>query len=156
MKKKLNSRQVRQTQILTAYDFKIFHRSNNKNSANDSSRRLDYERISSLKITLLLTLQNKLTLLSNEELLTQSERKNSIKLIFVLQLTEMSIKFDAKFAKLTRNRRNILIKSTLIFKLINIQMIISRKIINDVFDDSYKKSKKFMNFLIKKLQTKDQ
>ena len=69
---------------------------------------------------LLLTLQNKLTLLLNEKLLTQSERKNLIKLIFVLQLTEMLIRFDAELAELTRNRRNILAKLALRFKSIDI------------------------------------
>ena len=105
---------------------------------------------------LLSTLQNKLTLSLNEELLTQNGRKNSIKLIFVLQLTEMSIKFDAKLVKLTRNRRNILTELALMFKLIDIQMVISRKVINDVSDGSYEKSKKFMKFLIKELQARDQ
>ena len=42
------------------------------------------------------------------------------------------------------------------FKLTDIQIVISRKVINDVSDNSYKKSKKFIKFLIKKLQTKDQ
>ena len=88
-KKELNSRQARWAQILAAYDFEIFHRSNNKNPADDSLRRLDYEKISSLKITLLSMLQNKLTLSSNDESLTQSERKNSVELISVLQLAEM-------------------------------------------------------------------
>ena len=83
-KKKLNSKQVRWAQILATYDFKIFHRSNNKNPANNPSRRSDYKKISSLKITLLSTLQNKLTLLSNEKSLTQNERKNSIELTPVL------------------------------------------------------------------------
>ena len=155
-KKKLNSRQARWTQILAVYDFKIFHRSSNKNSADDPSRRFDYERISSLKITLLSTLQNKLTLSLNEKLLTQSERKNSVELILVLQLTEVSIKFNVEFAELTRNRRNILAELAPMFKLIDIQIVISKKVINDVPDDSYEKSKKFIKFLIKKLQTKDQ
>ena len=83
-KKKLNFRQTRWTQILIIYDFKIFHRSNDKNSANDSSRRFDYEKISTLNTKLLSTLQNKLTLSLNEELLMQSDRKNSVELIFVL------------------------------------------------------------------------
>ena len=155
-KKELNSKQARWTQILTAYDFEIFHRSNNKNSADDPSRRSDYEKTSSLKITLLSTLQNKLTLLSNEESLTQSERKNSIELTFVLQLTGMSIKFDAKLAKLTRNRRDILTELALMFKLIGIQIVISKKVINDVSDDSYEESKRFMKSLIKKLQARNQ
>ena len=83
-KKKLNFKQIRWAQILTVYDFKIFHRLNVKNSANESSRRFDYEKISSLNTKLLSTLQNKLTLSLNEKLLTQSKRKNSVKLIFVL------------------------------------------------------------------------
>ena len=55
-KKKLNSKQVRWAQILTVYDFKIFHRLNDKNSANESSRRFNYEKISSLNTKLLSTL----------------------------------------------------------------------------------------------------
>ena len=104
---------------------------------------------------LLSTLQNKLALSSDEESLTQSERKNSVELIFILQLTEMSIRFDTELAKLTRNRRDILTKLTLMFKLIDIQVVISRKVINDVSDDSYEKSKRFMKFLIKKLQARN-
>ena len=83
-KKKLNFKQARWAQILIIYDFKIFHRSSDKNSANKLSKRLNYEKISSLNTKLLLTLQNKLILLSNKKLLTQNERKNSIKLIFIL------------------------------------------------------------------------
>ena len=83
-KKKLNFKQVRWAQILIVYDFKIFHRSNVKNSANELLRRFDYEKISSLNIKLLLMLQNKLTLSSDEKLLTQNKRKNSVELIFIL------------------------------------------------------------------------
>ena len=68
----------------------------------------------------------------------------------------MSIRFDAKLAKLTRNRRKILAKLALMLKLIDIQIVILKKIINDVSDDFYEKSKRFMKFLIKKLQTRDQ
>ena len=92
---------------------------------------------------------------SNEESLTQNERKNSVELTFVLQLAEMAIRFDAKLAKLTRNKQDILAELVLMFKLINIQIIISRKVINDVLDDSYEKLKRFMKFLIKKLQARD-
>ena len=42
------------------------------------------------------------------------------------------------------------------FKLIDIQIVISRKVINDVSDNFYEKSKRFMKFLIKELQTRDQ
>ena len=42
------------------------------------------------------------------------------------------------------------------FKLIDIQIVISRKVINDIFDDFYEKSLKSMKFLIKKLQIKNQ
>ena len=68
----------------------------------------------------------------------------------------MSIKFDAELAKLARNRRNILAELALMFKLTDIQIIISKKVINDVFDDSYEKSKRFMKSLIKKFQTRNQ
>ena len=84
MKKKLNFKQTRWTQILIIYNFKIFHRLNVKNLTNESSKRFDYKKISSLNIKLLSTLQNKLMLSLNEKSLTQNERKNSIELIFVL------------------------------------------------------------------------
>ena len=101
-------------------------------------------------------MQNKLTLSSDEESLTQSERKNSVELILVLQLAGMSIKFDAELVKLARNRRNILTELVFMFKLTDIQIVISRKVINDVSDDSYEEPKKFMKFLIKKFQTRNQ
>ena len=67
----------------------------------------------------------------------------------------MSINIDAKLIELTRNKRKILIKLILMFKLIDIQIVSLRKVINDIFDDFYKKSLKLMKFLIKKLQTKN-
>ena len=155
MKKKLNFKQVRWAQILTVYNFKIFHRSNNKNSVNDSSKRFNYKKVSTLNTKLLSTLQNKLTLSLNEELLTQSDQKNSIKLTFVLQLTEILINIDAKLIDLIRNRRKILTELISMFKLIDIQIIISRKVINDIFDNFYEKSLKSIKSLIKKLQTRN-
>ena len=86
----------------------------------------------------MLTLQNKLTLSSNEKSLMQSQRKNSVILTFILQLAKMLIKFDVKLAKLKRNRRNILIKLVFIYKLIDIQIVISKKVMNNVFNNSYK------------------
>ena len=68
----------------------------------------------------------------------------------------MLINIDAEFVELTRNRRKILTELTSMFKLINIQIVIFRKIINDIFDDFYEKSWKSMKFLIKKLQTRNQ
>ena len=67
----------------------------------------------------------------------------------------MSINIDAKFVKLTRNRRKILTELISMFKLIDIQIVIFRKIINNIFDDFYEKSLKSIKFLIKKLQTKN-
>ena len=92
---------------------------------------------------------------SDEESLTQSDRKNSVKLILVLQLTEILINIDAKLVKLTRNRRGILAELISMFKLIDIQIIIFRKVINDISDDFYEKLLKLMKFLIKKLQTRN-
>ena len=68
----------------------------------------------------------------------------------------MSINIDAKLVELTRNKRKILIKLISMFKLIDIQIVIFRKIINNISDDFYKKSLKLIKFLIKKLQTRNQ
>ena len=73
-----------------------------------------------LNIKLLLMLQNKLILSSDKESLTQNERKNSIELIFILQLIKILININAKLVKLTRNRRKILTKLIPMFKLIGI------------------------------------
>ena len=118
-------------------------------------RRFDYKRISTLNIKLRLTLQSKLTLLSNEKLLMQNNRKNSVELIFMLQLTEMLINIDAKLVKLTRNKRKILAELISMFKLIDIRIVILRKVINNISDDLYKKPLKSIKFLIKKLQTRN-
>ena len=101
------------------------------------------------------TLQKKLTLSFNEESLTQSDQKNSVKLILMLQLTEISISIDAKLIELTRNKRKILAELISMFKLTDIQIVIFQKIINNFFDDFYKKLLKSMKFLIKKLQTRN-
>ena len=68
----------------------------------------------------------------------------------------MLINIDAKLVELTRNRRKILTKLISMFKLIDIQIVIFRKVINDIFDDFYKKSLRSMKFLIKKFQIKNQ
>ena len=151
----MNFKRIYWTQILTVYNFKIFHHLNDKNSTNKLSRQFNYEKISSLNIKLLLMLQNKLTLSLNEKSLTQNKRKNSIELIFVLQLTEISINIDAKLVELIRNKRKILTKLASMFKLIDIQIVIFRKVINDIFDNFFKKSLKSMKFLIKEFQTKN-
>ena len=77
--KKLNFKQVRWTLTLIIYDFEIFYRFDKINSTNESLKRFDYEKISSLNIRLLLTLQNKLTLslIKIKISMTQSKRKMS-------------------------------------------------------------------------------
>ena len=70
----LNVKQARWALKLAAYDFEIHHRVDKNNSTNESSRRLDYEKISLNNIILLSTLQNKL-LLTNKEL--SLKRRNS-------------------------------------------------------------------------------
>ena len=67
----------------------------------------------------------------------------------------MSINIDAKLVELMRNKRKILTKLISMFKLIDIQIIIFRKVINDIFDDFYEKSLKSMKFLIKKFQIRN-
>ena len=63
--KKLNQRQIRWALILIVYDFEIFHKSRKTNFVNESSRRLNYEKTSTLNIKFLSSLQNKLTLSKN-------------------------------------------------------------------------------------------
>ena len=50
---------------LTVYDFEIFYKSKKTNSADESSRRLNYEKTSTLNIKFLSSLQNKLALSKN-------------------------------------------------------------------------------------------
>ena len=50
---------------LIAYNFKIFNKSKKINFANESSKRLNYEKILTLNIKLFLSLQSKFTLLKN-------------------------------------------------------------------------------------------
>ena len=68
----------------------------------------------------------------------------------------MLINIDAELAKLTRNKRKILIKLISMFKLIDIQIVIFRKVVNDISNNFYKKSLKSIKFLIKKLQKRNQ
>ena len=72
---------------LIIFNFEIFYRFNKINSTNKSLRQFNYEKILSNKTTLLLTLQNKLTLLNIDNLLflvSQSKRENSNNLNFKL------------------------------------------------------------------------
>ena len=50
---------------MTVYDFEIFHRLEKTNFVDESSRRLDYEKTSTLNIKLLSSLQSKLALSKN-------------------------------------------------------------------------------------------
>ena len=149
--KKLNFRQARWALALIAYDFEIFHRSKTRNSANESSRRLDYEEISSLNIKLLSTLQNKLALSFDEKSLTQSERKNSMNSIFVFYLTNVQVSAIDERYSFSQSKREILKDLTLMFQLIEIQIVISRKKMRDIFETTYEKSQRSIKFLIKKL-----
>ena len=63
--KKLNQKQVRWALTLAVYNFEIFYKSEKTNSADESSRRFDYEKASTLNIKLLSSLQNKLALSIN-------------------------------------------------------------------------------------------
>ena len=153
--KKLNFKQARWALTLITYDFEIFHRSKTRNSTNESSRRLDYEEISSLNIKLLSTLQNKLALSFDEKSLTQSERKNSMNSIFVFYLTNVQTSvIDERYSS-SQNKREILKNLVLMFQLIEIQIVISRKKMRDIFEIAYEKSQKSMKSLIKKLQIKN-
>ena len=138
---------------LIVYDFEIFHRSKIKNSTNESSRRSNYEEISSLNIKLLSTLQNKLALSSSEESLTQNEREKSNALIF-----KSNVLIDVTIVNertLSQNKRELLEDLVSMFQLVEVQIVISRKKIRDMSKKFYEKSQKLMKFLIKNFQTKN-
>ena len=76
---------------LIVYNFEIFHQLNKINLTNESSKRFDYEKISSLNIRLLSTLQNKLTLSLLKNSITQNKRKMSKNLIFESSIYTLNI-----------------------------------------------------------------
>jgi hypothetical protein len=85
---------------------------------NKSLRRLNYEEISSLNTRLLSTLQNKLTLLFNENSLTQSKRETLINLILVSQ-NKLTLLFDEKsLAQSERETSNNLILVSQLVKVL--------------------------------------
>ena len=102
------------------------------------------------------TLQNKLALSSGEESLAQSGREDPVGLAPVLQLAGVSTRSDAELVELARNRRDILAGLAPMFKLAGIQVVIPRKVINDVPDGPYEEPKRSMKSLIRELQARDQ
>ena len=116
--KKLNFKQARWALALTTYDFEIFHHLKTRNLANESSKRLDYEEVSSLNIKLLSTLQYKLALSFDEKSLTQNERKNSMNSIFVFYLTNVQTSaIDERYSS-SQSKRKILEALASMFQLI--------------------------------------
>ena len=115
--KKLNLRQTHWALKLVAYNFEIFHRSSKKNLTNKSSRRFNYEEVSSLNTRLLLTLQNKLALWSSENLLAQSKREASIDLALVFQ-NELALSPSEK--SLTQSERETSSDLALVLQLVEV------------------------------------
>jgi hypothetical protein len=81
---------------------------------NRSSKRLNYEKISSLNTRLLLTLQNKLALLFNKNSLTQSRQETLINLTLVFQ-NKLALLFDEK--SLTQSEQETLDTLALVLQL---------------------------------------
>ncbi len=80
---------------LIVYNFKIFYCLSKKNSTNNLSKYFNYKEILLLNTRLLLTLQNKLALLFNKNLLTQSKQEILIDLALVSQ-NKLALLFDKK------------------------------------------------------------
>ena len=110
--KKFNLRQIRWILKLTIYDFEIFHRSNKINSIDESSKCSNYEKISSLNIKLLSTLQNKFALSIREQI-------NSRNLNFVSNIAT-NIQLIEKNNVRATNRREMLENLNSLFQLIKI------------------------------------
>ena len=108
---------------------------------------MNYEKISSLNIKLLSTLQNKFALSTKKQI--DFENLNFISNIATnIQLIEEN---DTR----AKNRREMLKNLNSLFQLIEIQIVISKKKIRNIFEKSYEKSQKFMKSLIKKFQIID-
>ena len=145
----MNQRQTDWIIKLIVYDFENFHPFDFKNFAHELFKQFDYENVCFLNIKLLSMLQNKLTLTINDNSLSQNKQK---KTFFDYILTNVQINIVDEFETLSQNKRKILIETIFIFQLIEIKVVIFRKIVNDVFEIFYKKSQKFMKFLLKNLQ----
>ena len=111
------------------------------------SKRSNYEKISSLNIKLLSTLQNKFAL----SIKKQIDFKD---LNFVLNIAT-NIQLIEKDNVRATNRREILKNINSLFQLIEIQIVISKKKIRNIFEKFYEKSQKSMKSLIKKFQIND-
>ena len=154
--KKLNIKQIRWALTLTAFDFEIFYRSNKTNPTNKSSKRFDYKKISSNKITLLSTLQNKLTLsiIGNLSIsLTQNEQKNSYVENFLPLILTSNVVVILNKTLPSNIKKQLYINLASIFQLTNIAIIISKKNVKTLPKKPYKSSMKSMKFLIQKFQT---
>ena len=108
--KKLNARQTRWALKLIIYDFEIYHRASKNNSANDSSRRLDYEKVSILNIKLLSTLQNKL-LLTTAKLSTNKRKSTKSNSLIIIDVVNV---IDKRYT-LSQSRQKLTIKLSLVF-----------------------------------------
>ena len=126
----MNVKQIRWVLTLIAFDFEIFYCSNKINSTNKSSKRFDYKKISSNKIILLSTLQNKLTLsiIGNLSIsLTQNEWKNSYIENFLLLILTLNVIVVLNKTFSSSIKKQLYINFASMFQLTNIAIIISRK-----------------------------
>ena len=92
--------------------------------------------------------------MTNKEL--SLKRRNSTKIDSLSTINVMTNAIDYFNSELSQNKRKFSIALSLVFRLVDIQIIISRKVIKDILKIAYEKSYRSMKFLIKKLQTRDQ
>ena len=105
-------------------------------------KRSNYEKISSLNIKLLFTLQNKFALSTKKQI--DFENLN-----FVLNIAT-NIQLIEKNNACATNRREMLKNLNSLFQLIEIQIVIFKKKIRNIFESFYKMLQKSMKSLIKK------
>ena len=110
-------------------------------------RRSNYEEISSLNIKLLSTLQNKFALSTRKQIDFEN-------LSFASNIATNIQLIEEDNARAT-NRREILKNLDSLFQLIEVQIVISKKKIRNIFEKSYEKSQRSMKSLIKEFQTND-
>ena len=148
---------------MTVYDFKIFYKSEKINFADESSKRLNYEKASTLNIKLLSSLQNKLALSKSMRNFSKisddvfkitdvqrfeftSNAKNSKKM-----LENASMKLNAQKLAPSLNAKNLKEMFKNVLTRLNVQRFESSKSIKDLwkmFEDAFLKSNVHVNAFI--------
>ena len=123
---------------MTVYDFKIFYKLKKTNFANESSKRLNYEKTLMLNIKLLSSLQNKLALSKN--------MRNFLKIFDDAFKTTNVRKFN--FASNVKNSKKMLENATMKLNVQRFKFLKNIKNLRKIFENTSLKSNAHVNAFI--------